>query len=115
MSLGLPTAGFFMAPGEYVLNANAGTGATPRGWFVQTPGVLAPMWASEAAYVNGQLVTSGTSTSTGVYAANGAFTSGTAPSGTGANILDTTATAIIQQVATWDYLAPVAVLVADSA
>jgi hypothetical protein len=113
MSLGLPTSGFFLAAGEFVQNASVTPGASPKGWFVTTAGVLAPAWASGTPYVNGQLVTV---TAAGkVYAANGAFTSGTAPTGTGTNIVDATATAIVSgDVATWDYLAPVAVLVADN-
>jgi hypothetical protein len=110
MSLGTPTAGFFLTLGEFIQNASvtSGNAPSPKGWFVTAAGVLAPNWASGTAYVNGQLVT----VSGKVYAANGAFTSGTVPTGISTNIPDPTATAIFSgDVASWDYLAAVPVLV----
>lgn len=107
-SLGTPTSGFFLALGEYIANASGGATA---GYTVTTIGILAPSWVTLTTYVKGQLATA----SGNVYAANGSFTSGTTPSGTGLNILDGTATAIVSgDVATWDFIAPVAVLTSVS-
>lgn len=101
-SLGTPTSGYFLFPGEYINNASAA-----GGFEVATAGIVVPPWVTGTAYKIGQLVSAGGN----VYAANGAFTSGTTPSGTTQNFLDVTASAITAgNVATWDYQAPVAVL-----
>ncbi len=106
-ALGTPTSGYFLAVGEYIANGSATSTVGPQGWIVTTGGILAPPWHTTTAYVTGQIVT----VSGNAYAANGAFTSGTAPSGTGKNILDGSAGSIAAgNVATWDYLAPMATL-----
>lgn len=111
-SLGTPTVGYFKSLGEFIQNASVASG-NPKGWFVTTAGILAPAWAGSAVYLKGQLVSAGGN----IYAANGSFTSNstpTAPSGTTQNILDANATSIVSgDVASWDYMGPVAVLTAD--
>lgn len=106
-SLGTPTSGYFLALGEYIRNA---TVENTRGWQVTTAGILAPAWVTSTIYVRGQLVSAGGN----VYSANGSFTSGTTPSGTASYFLDSTATSIVSgDSATWNYVAPLAVLAVD--
>lgn len=101
-SLGVPTLGFYNNPGEYIQNASVQVGQ-PKGFFVTTVGFGAAAWITSTVYKKGDMVSAGGN----VYAANGNFTSGTTPSGTGQNFLDATATSILAgDVATWDYMGP---------
>jgi hypothetical protein len=106
-SLGTPTSGFFKEVGEYIRNDSYFSGATPKGYFVKTAGILVPAWATSTVVVKNELKSAGGR----VYKSNGSFTTGTTPSGTAQNFLDTTATAIVAgDVATWDDMGVVAVL-----
>ena len=106
-SLGTPTIGIFQTKGEFIQNANAVAGnTTPAGYDVTTIGILATAWAGATAVVRGQYVTAGGN----AYAANGAFTTGTSPAGTGFDTVDGTASAVLEGVASWDYMGPVAVV-----
>ena len=108
-SLGTPTAAYNLALGEYIGNALVVSG-NPKGFGITAAGHLAPAWTT-ATYVKGQIAVNGSN----VYAANGSFTAGTAPTGTGENILDGTASAIVSgDVATWDYIGPVATFENDA-
>lgn len=98
---GTPTQGYFQQAGEFIANlAYTGLPDSVKGWEVATTGILAPAWTTGVAVVVDDLRLSGTR----VYRAINAGTTGaTAPTGT------TTAS---DGTVTWQYVSPVAVLLA---
>lgn len=115
-SAGTPTSGFFKYAGEYIVNSSTTDGASVKGWYVKTAGILAPTWLTSTAYVKGQLVVGNSGADLNrVFASNGSFTSGTAPTGTTVNQVDGTATGITSgDIASWDYMGVLAVLTPDT-
>ena len=72
---GTPDEGFFQQQGEQIWN-NAAAAASPVGWIVTTPGILAPAWASSTAVVAEELRSNGGRV---YYAESGGTTGASAP------------------------------------
>lgn len=99
---GTPTVGYFERVGERIDNINIATGQ-PVCWYVKTPGIMAPAWASGATSIR---ATELRSNGGNVYYANTAGTAGTtAPTGT---------TTSNDGLIVWTYLNTVATLQASS-
>jgi len=85
-AFGTPDEGFFRSAGEWIANLNT-TASEPRGWYVTTPGALAPAWVAATAVIKGELRENGGN----VYHAVAAGTTdnpGTAPVHTSGSVSD---------------------------
>lgn len=95
-SYGRPIVGYFEEQGEFIANTGS---ATPIGWRVSTPGILAPAWTTATAVIVDELRSNGGRI---YYAGSAATTGATPPTHSSGTVSDGTVD--------WTYLGDEAVL-----